>query len=120
MNTRKIGDRGEQKAVDFLLENGYEIIERNVHFGKKGEIDIIAKEKKDQTIVFVEVKFNRVKKSAFGEPEFRFNKSKIAQIVKLANHYIYQKKLFNRAVRIDLIAIDDKGIRHYKNCSMMI
>jgi hypothetical protein len=36
----------------------------------------------------------------------------------LANLYIHQKKLYGKAVRIDLIAIDDDGIRHFKNCSM--
>jgi putative endonuclease len=118
MNTRKVGADGEQKAVDFLLANGYEIIERNVHFGKIGEIDIIAKEKSDDTIVFVEVKYNRTEKSAFGEPEFRCDGRKIKQLVKLAKLYIYNNKLYKKPVRIDVIAIDGNGLRHYKNCSI--
>jgi putative endonuclease len=118
VNTRKIGATGEQKAVDFLLANGCQILERNVHFGKIGEIDIVAKDA-DGTIVFVEVKFNLVKNSPFGEPEARCDSRKIRQIVKLAKIYIHNKNLYNKAVRIDVIAIDEKGIRHYKNCSMM-
>ncbi|MCL1946042.1 MAG: YraN family protein [Chitinivibrionia bacterium] len=118
MNTRKVGADGEQKAIDFLIANGYEIIEKNVHFGKTGEIDIIAKEI-DETVVFVEVKYNRSAKGTFGEPEFRCNAKKIKQITKLANIYIYDKKLFGKPVRIDVIAIDDKGLRHYKNCLVM-
>ena len=117
MNTRKIGCDGENKAVDFLLENGYEIIERNVHFGKIGEIDIVARDKADGTFVFVEVKYNRVVKSAFGEPEFRVTASKMKQIVKLAKMYIHNRGLYKKPVRIDVIAIDSNGIRHLKNCS---
>ena len=117
MNTRKIGATGEQKAVDFLIANGYKIIERNIHFGKIGEIDIVAKD--GETIVFVEVKYNRVKSSQFGSPEERCDARKIKQLVKLARFYIHNKNLYNKAVRIDVIAIDENGLRHYKNCSMM-
>ena len=118
MNTRKIGTDGENKAVDFLLQNGYQIIERNIHFGKIGEIDIVAADPKDQTVVFVEVKYNRSESSSFGAPEFRFNTSKIRQLTKLAQMYIRRKNLFGKPVRIDAIAIDPSGIRHYKNCSI--
>jgi putative endonuclease len=118
MNTRKIGAYGEQKAVDFLKENGFEILERNVFFGKRGEIDIIAKEPSNNTVVFVEVKYNRAKNSAFGSPEFRCNTQKMSQIIKLVELYMYRKKLYSTPVRIDVIAIDSDGIRHYKNCSM--
>ncbi len=37
----ELGKKGEQLAVDFLLKNGYEIIERNYRFDK-AEVDIIA------------------------------------------------------------------------------
>ena len=41
MNTRKIGADGEEKAVQYLVQNGFKIITRN--FRKRGfEIDIIA------------------------------------------------------------------------------
>ena len=118
MNTRKTGADGEQKAVDFLIANNYEIIERNVHFGKVGEIDIVAKEKSDRTVVFIEVKFNR-SKSPFGKPEFRCDQRKMKQIVKLVNLYIYNRKIYGKPVRIDMIAIDNDGIRHYKNCMII-
>jgi putative endonuclease len=118
MNTRKIGTDGESKAVDFLQKNGYLIIERNVHFGKIGEIDIVAADPKDGATVFVEVKYNRNDSSSFGAPEFRFNVSKIRQLTKLAQMYIRKKNLYGKPVRIDAIAIDPNGIRHYKNCGM--
>ena len=54
MNTKEIGNIGEQKAVQYLVQNGYKIIERN--FRKRGfEIDIVA-EDSCNVIRFVEVK----------------------------------------------------------------
>lgn len=50
---------GEDVAVEFLLRNGFKIIERNtrpVVYDRRLEIDIIALEPKSDTIVFVEVK----------------------------------------------------------------
>ena len=44
----ELGALGEQIAVDYLIERGYQIIERNWSNGHK-EIDIIAKD--DDTIV---------------------------------------------------------------------
>ena len=37
----ELGKKGEQLAVDFLLNNGYDIVERNYRFDK-AEVDIIA------------------------------------------------------------------------------
>ena len=37
----ELGKKGEQLAVDFLLENEYDIISRNYRF-EKAEIDIIS------------------------------------------------------------------------------
>ena len=42
MNNRTIGSKGEDIACEYLLKNGYEIVERNKHFSKFCEIDIIA------------------------------------------------------------------------------
>ena len=52
---RSVGDRGEEVTVGFLMKQGFSIIERN-HWRKWGEIDIVAKNLKDKSIHFVEVK----------------------------------------------------------------
>ena len=49
----EIGKLGEDLAIKYLKEKGYEIIERNFRC-KQGEIDIIAKAKEEY--VFIEVK----------------------------------------------------------------
>ena len=45
MNNRELGNKGEDLACEYLIKNGYEILERNKHFSKLCEIDIIAKYK---------------------------------------------------------------------------
>ena len=41
-NNKEVGHLGESLACEFLEKNGYKIIERNKHFSKYCEIDIIA------------------------------------------------------------------------------
>jgi putative endonuclease len=59
MRTKKqeIGKWGEDRAVEFLVQNGYEILERNYQI-KKCELDIIAwrEIKGEKTLCFIEVK----------------------------------------------------------------
>ena len=52
-NSHIVGMEGENRAVDFLMQKGYEILFRNWRT-RTGEVDIIAK--KDSVLVFVEVK----------------------------------------------------------------
>ena len=54
MNKRQIGKTGEQMAADYLVRNGFTILEKNFRSGRFGEIDIIAEE--DSYLCFVEVK----------------------------------------------------------------
>ena len=64
MNNRKVGETGEQIAVDYLIKNGFTILNRNFRSGRFGEIDIIAEE--DSCICFIEVKTRT--SDTFGAP----------------------------------------------------
>ena len=57
-NKRVTGADNEKRATEYLIDNGYSILERNFR-NKTGEIDIIAKN--DNLIVFVEVKYRSSK-----------------------------------------------------------
>ena len=48
----ELGNKGEQLAVNYLINKGYKIVERNWRF-QKAEIDIIAT--KDKILISVEV-----------------------------------------------------------------
>ena len=95
-----IGKLGEDLACDYILKNGYKIVERNYRYGH-GEIDIIAKHK--NIIVFIEVKTRN--NLEFGPPELAVTKNKQRQVRKIAEAYLYDKKIENEDCRLDVIGI---------------
>lgn len=98
-NPENLGDEGEQMARNWLKQKGYVILETNWRF-RKYEVDIIAK--KDETIVFVEVKSR--KNNTFGEPEIFVTKQKQNFLIAAANQYIIQRDI-DLETRFDIIAI---------------
>ena len=94
-----LGKFGEELAVAFLEENGYEILEVNWFFDK-AEIDIIAQ--KWSTLAVVEVKTRS--SLEFGLPQEFVKPKKIQLLVKAINEYVTQTDL-DLEVRFDIIAI---------------
>lgn len=94
-----LGEQGEAIAVEHLLSKGYEILDRNWHFGKE-EIDIIARKKDD--LIIVEVKTRN--SDFFGEPHEFVSRAKQNHLVKAAHAYI-QKHDLDVNVRFDIIGI---------------
>ena len=110
-NKRKVGEKAEQWAVDYLRDRGYEIIERNVQVGHL-EIDIIAKQA--DWLIFVEVKMRE--DAAHGLPEEKVNFTKQNYLLKAADIYLNQNDWPGK-VRFDLIAITLKPfeIMHFED-----
>ena len=113
-NNQIIGKRGEDKAAQFLENQGYTIIERNWRF-KKAEIDIIAKI--EQMLVFVEVKSKSY--TYFGQPEESVSEKKEKLILDAANAYMLEIG-HDWEIRFDIIAIvfnEDQSfeLNHYKD-----
>lgn len=103
----ELGKKGEELAVNFLQENGYEIIERNWTF-QKAEIDIIAQ--KDNFLAIVEVKTRS--SLDFGDPQDFVKPKKIQLLIKAVNAYINDREMdFDDEieVRFDIIAIHKNG-----------
>ncbi|MDP9485252.1 MAG: YraN family protein, partial [Actinomycetota bacterium] len=63
MSRRSSGEWGERLALRYLVERGYELIERNYRT-RHGEIDLVMRQ--GTTLVFVEVKLRRG--TGFGGP----------------------------------------------------
>ncbi len=95
----ELGKFGEELAVEFLQQNGYDILETNWTF-QKAEIDIIAQ--KDSTIAVIEVKTRS--SIVFGLPQDFVKPKKIQLLVKAVNEYIVSNDL-DVDVRFDIIAI---------------
>ena len=102
-NHNELGKKGEDLAVDFLLKNGYRILERNYIF-QKAEVDIIAR--KENALAIVEVKTRST--NAFGNPQDFLKPKQIQRIVKAVDHYVISNKL-DVEVRFDIIAIVKNG-----------
>ena len=109
MNTKELGRLGEDLACEYLVKNGYKILERNYRISF-GEIDIIARKarkllsKTDKTIHFVEVKTIVSNKNFF--PEERVDYKKQRKLKQLAEIWL-EKNRFpqNYPYQIDIIGI---------------
>ena len=98
-NHNDLGKKGEEIAVDFLKQNGYEILETNWTF-QKAEVDIIAL--KGSVLAVVEVKTRS--SLDFGLPQDFVKPKKIKLLVKAINEYVISRDL-DVTVRFDIIAI---------------
>ncbi|WP_026727128.1 YraN family protein [Flavobacterium denitrificans] len=99
----ELGKLGEDLAVSYLEENGYEILERNFVI-QKAEIDIIAL--KESILAIVEVKTRS--SLDFGSPQDFVKQKKIQLLIKAVNAYINDREMdFNDDlnIRFDIIAI---------------
>jgi len=95
----EIGIAGEAKARQYLMEEGYLILETNWRW-HRNELDIIAQ--KDQTLVVVEVK-SRTEDFLLA-PEDAIDDRKIRRIVTAADAYMQMHSIEN-PVRFDIISV---------------
>ena len=106
MNRKQLGLEGEQFAAQYLQQQGLEIIARNWRCSS-GELDIIASDQ--GVIVFIEVRTRTVYKDGnerYGTVLEAVTPYKQQQIRKLAQIYMYQKKLYDHSVRFDVVLIE--------------
>lgn len=108
-----LGSKGEQIAVDYLIQKNYSILERNWRY-KKAEIDIIAL--LQGTLAIVEVKTRST--DYFGNPQDFVNPKKIKMLTEAVNEYVISNNL-DVEVRFDIIAIVTQNnktqIEHLEN-----
>ncbi len=97
--TREIGAKAEDLAVEFLLKNGYAILDRN-WYSAHHEVDIIAS--KNKIVCFVEVKSRA--SNYIQEPYTAVNRNKQQMLISAANAYIRTKNIDDE-VRFDVISI---------------
>ena len=117
MGNKEIGQNGEERATQYLLEKGYEIIERN-YKTKSGEIDIIAK--KAETVVFVEVK--TLPQATPDMLSSVLNQQKLKRILKTSKRFLLNHRQYsNSYIRYDVIVLDMQGlpeVYHIENAFM--
>jgi putative endonuclease len=95
----ELGKEGEKIAINYLLKNEYQIVEKNYRF-LKAEVDIIAQ--KENILIAVEVKTRST--DYFGDPQDFIKQKKIKLLVSAMDHYVIERDL-DVEVRFDIIAI---------------
>ena len=102
-----LGELGEKRAKEYLIEKGYHILQTNWRIGKL-ELDIVAET--DDWLVIVEVKTRSTE--TVEHPEEAITLKKIRNIVNAASEYI---SLFdwNGETRFDVISVIPHGEEFY-------
>ena len=101
---RQAGNEAENLACDYLIKEGWEILDRNYYSGHS-EVDIIAKD--GIFIVFLEVKMRSGTK--FGQPVEHVTEAKVEHVFKAAKAWAIEHALQDTPMRFDVI-----GILHQK------
>jgi len=100
IGSKKLGNRGEDLAFEFLKNQGLEIIARNYR-NKIGEIDIICREA--DIFVFIEVKTKMG--NQLGSPEEMVGYRKQKKLKEITQMYFMENEI-EPNYRIDVIAVD--------------
>ena len=99
-SNQSVGKYGEDRAAEFLVRLGYEIIDRNWR-GKSGEIDIIARDR--NFLVFAEVKTRT--RTGFGHPFEAITAKKIQTMRSLVSQWCHNRNLSSNEVRLDALSV---------------
>jgi putative endonuclease len=117
---QRLGKWGEELAVHYLEEKGYEILDRNVRY-RFGEIDIVAQgpERGSEMTVFIEVKTRS--STLYGHPEQAVDDKKKEHLLSAASAYIQEHPQRGDHWQVDVIAVERYSsgqkpqIHHFKN-----
>lgn len=96
----QVGNAGEERAVQYLRERGYRIVERNFKLDM-GELDIIARD--DDILVFVEVRSRA--DDTFGDAAEAVRFGKQRRVAHMAEMYLGLRTPCFEEARFDVVAI---------------
>lgn len=101
MKKKSLGRQGEDFAASYLESRGLAILERNFRT-RAGEIDLIASS--GEEVIFVEVKTRRT--VGADEALESIDRRKIAQLQKMAEIYLSENGMMERAARFDVMVLE--------------
>ncbi|PSM52186.1 UPF0102 domain-containing protein [Campylobacter blaseri] len=104
------GYKGEDRAVKYLENIGFEIIKRNFR-SKFGEIDIIAT--KDNILHFIEVKSTKGDYEAI----YRVTPTKIDKILKTIRFYLSKTKN-SQDYQLDIVIVNGVKVEFIRNITI--
>lgn len=101
--TQHAGAWGEEVAAGFLQRRGYRILGRNVRFGSRSVLDIVARSPAPETLVFVEVKTRRTED--FGRPISAVDRGKRRALGRAAGQYLRRLRARPDRIRFDVVEV---------------
>ena len=106
-----VGIQGEVEAGKYLEKIGYRIINRNVNYKSKGELDIIAMDGTELVIVEVKTRAD----CEFGHPIEALTKPKIRRIIACTETYIASNPVNYTSIRFDVVCVLGDQVEHIKD-----
>ena len=100
---QRAGAWGERVAADFLENKGYRILGRNVRFGSRCELDLVARSPAPEALVFIEVKTRR--NEDYGRPASAVDRAKRRALGRAAVRYLRRVKAKPAHVRFDVVEV---------------
>lgn len=115
MNFRK-GRLHEQRALAYLQEKGFQLLECNYRF-HRNEIDLIMLDRRRQPYAYVFVEVKSRSSRLYGDAYTAVNYRKQQSIRAVALHYlqVHQLSLYHTPCRFDVVCFDEEKISHYEN-----
>lgn len=98
-----LGRVGELEAIEFLIQNGFQILATNWRF-RRDEVDVICQN--NEYLVFVEVKTRSSRE--FGDPSDAVTNAKMMHLIEAAEEYIVSKNI-EKETRFDVIEVVVNG-----------
>jgi putative endonuclease len=123
IQSKQIGNIGERIAANYFKARGCEILEMNFEnkLGYRvGELDVVARDTKNNEIIFVEVKTRQKGTSHSESPELAISRGKYRKLSKIISNYLRKNSLQDANYRLDAIAIEldmrsrKASLRHLK------
>jgi putative endonuclease len=82
----KLGRTGEILAAGYLRRSGFRILYKNFKARRGGEIDLVCRDRREATLVFVEVKTRTT--DAFGAPHLAVTQAQRQRIIRGAKEWL--------------------------------
>ncbi|MCX7712798.1 MAG: YraN family protein [Chthoniobacterales bacterium] len=106
-DANELGRWGEEVAVWFLKRHGFRILRRNFRPRRNCEIDIVARDKKERMLCFVEVKTRS--NVEYGRPAMAVDEAKRRRIIRGARLWLRALNCPEVSYRFDIVEVIVRG-----------
>jgi putative endonuclease len=118
LDSRNLGALGEDQALSWYLDHGYELVARNFQYyreglqGRQGEIDLLVK--KGDVLVLVEVKTRS--NEFFGKIAEQVTRQKLRFLYKTYQYFLLKNPQYRRCfARLDVAEVMNNEVKVIQN-----